>query len=261
MVRMIGRVFAMVLTAWLLAACISSSSRPPPASASPDEAAQYNMQLGISYLRQGDFKAAQEKLEKALAVNDELTMAHMALGLALERLGDPRGAEKSYRRAVSLDDESPDALNALAVYLCLQKQEVSEALRYFDRALAVPAAKVESNKAMLYTNAGTCAKAGNLDRAESYLRAALAVDPQFRDALLQMADVAFTRGVFLQSRAFIERLLAAGPATPAALWLGFRTERALAAKAAAAGYAERLKTEFPDSVEARLLIESQRDGG
>ncbi len=258
MVRMIRRLVATALAAALLAGCISSSSRPPPAAASPGEAAQYNMQLGISYLRQGDYKAAQEKLEKAIAADSELPMAHMALGLVLERLGDPRGAEKNYRRAVSLDGESPDSLNALAVYLCLTKQEVSEALRYFERALAVPAAKAESNKAMLYTNAGTCAKRADLDRAENYLRAALAVDGQFRDALMQMAEVAFTRGVFLQSRAFIERFLAAGPATPAVLWLGFRTERALAGTAAAMNYAERLKAEFPESVETRLLLESQR---
>ncbi len=261
MAGLVVQLVTVLLGAVVLAGCISSSSRPPPSATSPAEAAQYNMQLGISYLRQRDYKAAQEKLERAIAADDDLPMAHMALGLVLERLGDPRGAEKSYRRAVALDDENPDAINALAVYLCLQKQEVGEALRLFDQALAVPAAKAESNRAMLYTNAGTCAKRTDLDRAEGYLRSALAADPQFRDALLQMAEVAFARGVFLQARAFVERFLAAGGPTPAALWLGYRTERALAGGSAASAYAERLKAEFPDSTEVRLLLESQRNDG
>jgi type IV pilus assembly protein PilF len=118
---------------------------------------------------------------------------------------------------------------------------------------------------MLNANAGTCAKGANLDRAERYLRAALAVDPQFRPALLQMADVAFTRGIFLQARAFIERYLTAGPATPDALWLGYRIERAGGGAAAAATYASRLQAEFPESEETGRLLQGQvtgeRNGG
>ncbi|MBM4197563.1 MAG: type IV pilus biogenesis/stability protein PilW [Gammaproteobacteria bacterium] len=248
------------LVATALAGCVTSTTRPGT-PASPDEAARYNMQLGISYLRQGDYKAAQEKLERALATDDRLGLAHMGLGVVLEKLGDPAGAERSYRRAVALEGENPDALNALAVFLCLQKQERAEALRLFDRALAVPPARAESNKAMINTNAGTCAKRGSLDRAETYLRAALAIDPQFPAALLQMADVAFTRGVFLQARAFLERFLVAAPATPDALWLGFRIEQAQGSAAAAADYADRLKRDFPESIETRQLIEGERRGG
>lgn len=258
---LIARGIAALALAALLAGCVSGSSRPPPAAASKKEAAQYNMQLGISYLRQGDYKAAQTKLEKALAEDDKLVPAWLGLGFVLERLGDPAGAEKSYRRAVNLDGSNPDALNALAVFLCLKKSETAEAMRYFDRAIAVPLAKAETNRAMLFTNAGTCAKREDLARAETYLRAALAADPAYRDALLQLADVALGRGNALQSRAFLERYLAAGRATPDALWLGVRLERSLGETKAAADYGARLKQDFPESVEYRLLVESERGGG
>jgi type IV pilus assembly protein PilF len=134
-------------------------------------------------------------------------------------------------------------------------------MRRFEQALAVPLSKAEANRAMLYTNAGLCAKRFDLARAESYLRSALATDPSFKGALLQLSDVTFSRGNYLQSRAFLERFLAAGPATPDALWLGVRVEKALGGSSASREYAERLKKEFPESVETRLLLESERNAG
>jgi type IV pilus assembly protein PilF len=114
---------------------------------------------------------------------------------------------------------------------------------------------------MMYTNAGVCAKRVDLERAEEYLRSALAADPGFNEALLQLADVAFTRGNYLQSRAFVERYLGAAPASPGALWLGYRVEEALGERQAAHDYGQRLQREFPASGETRLLLEKQRDAG
>ncbi len=254
-----GRAGVVMIPLLCMLGCVSSGSSP--SAASRKEAAQYNMQLGIGYLRQGDLKAAQAKLEKAIADDDSLATAYRALGLVFERLGDIPGAEKNYRRAVNLAPEDPDALNALAVFLCLQRQNTAEAMRNFDRALAIPLSKAETNKAMLYTNAGLCAKRIDLAGAETYLRGALAVDPNFREALLQLADVSFSRSNYLQSRAFLERYLDSGAVTSGALWLGVRVEKALGEANASRAYAERLRSEFPASVETRLLLESERDAG
>lgn len=260
MARLIARGAAGLALACLVAGCVSTSSRPQ-APVSKTEAAKYNMELGISYLRQGDYKGAQAKLERALQDDSSLSTAYSALGLVYEKLGDPAGAEKNYRRAVSMDSSSPDNLNALAVFLCLQKKETDEALRYFDKALAIPLSKAEFNQAMVYTNAGVCAKREDLVRAENYLRSALAADPGFRLALVQLADVALLRQNYLQSRAFLERYLAAGPASADALWIGVRVEKALGEPTASKGYADRLKKDFPASVETGLLLESERNAG
>jgi len=260
MAAVIVRIAAATAATLVLAGCVSAGSGST-APQSRKEAAHYNMQLGISYLRQGDLRTAQQKLEKAVADDDSLATAYTALGLVFERLGDPRGAEKNYRRAVSLAPADPDALNALAVFLCGEKNATAEALRYFAKALAVPLSRTYSNKAMLYTNAGLCAKRVDLAQAENYLRAALANDANYREALLQLADVTFGRANFLQSRAFLERYLAGGSATADALWLGVRVEKALGEEKMSARYAERLKKEFPESVQTRLLFESERNAG
>jgi type IV pilus assembly protein PilF len=250
-----------VLLSLVVAGCVSSSSRPEPSPTSSTDAANYNMQLGISYLRQGNLQAARDKLEKALEQDSGLAVAHAALGVVFERLEDPEGAERHYRRAVDLDGRDPDNLNALAVFTCSRKQKPEEALKLFDRAIAIPLSVKGANRTMLYTNAGTCAKRVDLARSEVYLRGALSLDPRFPDALYQLADVSLERGNALQARGFIERFLAAGKPTPAALWLGVRIEQSLNDGAAAGRYGDELRKTFPDSNEARLLQSQPRSQG
>jgi type IV pilus assembly protein PilF len=145
-------------------ACVTTSSRPTPKPGPAGEAAQYNLQLGITYLRQNNLQAARQKLEKALEQAPDLATAHAALGLVFERLEDPAGAERHYRRAVDLDSSDPDNLNALAVFTCSRKQDPRAALKLFDRAIAIPLSVSAANRPMLYTNAGTCAKSVDLAR-------------------------------------------------------------------------------------------------
>jgi type IV pilus assembly protein PilF len=244
-----------------LAGCVTTSSRPEPPPTSSDDAAQYNMQLGVSYLRQNNLPAARDKLEKALEQDPNLATAHAALGVVFERLEDPDGAEKHYRRAVELDSSDPDNLNALAVFTCSRKQKPKEALKLFDRAISIPLSVKSANRTMLYTNAGTCAKKVDLARSEAYLRGALAQDPKFPDALYQLADVSLEQGNGLQARGFIERYLAAGKPTPAALWLGVRIEQSLNDSAAASRYGDQLRSKFPDSSETRQLLNQSRPKG
>ena len=245
----------------LLAGCVTETTGRQTPEVSSEEAAELNLQLGVGYLRQNDWQAAQRKLEKAIELQPDLVPAHITLALVYEQLGDGPGADRHYRQAVKLAPRDPDALNSLAAFLCRQEGQREEALSYFDRAIDVPLSEKFSNKAVLNTNAGVCVKPLDFERAETYLRAALAVDGNFTPALVQMADVAYERKNFLQSRAFLERYIAAAPTTPAVLWLGVRIETALGDSSAAQKYGVRLVEEFPESVEAGLLLEQERDAG
>ena len=245
-----------------MAGCVTSSSRPTPASPPSDtDAAQYNLQLGVSYLRKNNLQAARDKLERAIEQDPDLATAHTALGVVFERLEDPAGAEGHYQRAVALDPTDPDSLNALAVFTCSRRQKPEEALKLFDRAIAIPLSVKDANRPMLYTNAGTCAKGLDLARAEVYLRGALAEDPQFADALLQLAEVTLERGNALQARGFLERHLARSKPSPSALWIGVRIEQSLNDAGAVRKYGDQLRRDFPDSTETRLLLEQARTRG
>ena len=80
----------------------------------------------------------------------------------------------------------------------------------------------------------------------------------YPETFVQLAGVAHDRGNHLQARAFIERFLATAPATADALLLGHQIEKALNDNAAAAVFSERLRKEFPGSVQLRVLDDLER---
>ncbi len=266
MIRLLSRrsfvaLITFLLTLSLLFGCVTERIGDPIPEPSTKDAAELNLQLGAGYLRQNDLRRAQGKLEKAVDQDPSLVAAHTVLGLVYERLGDDAAAERSYRTAVALGPRNPDALNSLGVYLCQTTSGRPEALDTFDRALAVPLSQEFSNKAMVNTNAGVCAKAINLPLAEDYLRAALSSDPRFGNALVQLADVSYKRGNYLQSRAFLERYMNQAEVSPPVLWLAMQVETAMGDAQAADEFGRRLKRDFPRSVEARMLMERERDAG
>lgn len=245
----------------MLAACVSETTGFSIPAERPQEAAELNMQLGVAYLRQGDWQSARIKLEKSVAQDPDSAVAHRALGFVYQKLGDIPGAERHYRRSIALAPKDPDALNNLAVFLCRDDDGRDAALDLFDRALSIPLSTAFSNKAMLYTNAGVCMKGLDLARSEDYLREALAADPQFADALLQIADVTFQRGNGLQSRAFLQRHFDVAALSPSALWLGVRIESALGDFRASDAFGNQLRMTFPESIETRQWLEQLRDAG
>jgi type IV pilus assembly protein PilF len=89
--------------------------------------------------------------------------------------------------------------------------------------------------------------------AERYFNQALAIRPNMPEAMLQLGNIAFDRGDTAQALDIVKRYLAVNPPVSEVLWLGFRAERKLGDKTAAAGYARRVQTEFPDSQQAQMM--------
>lgn len=258
---MMQRMILVGMLTTMLAGCITTTTGRNQPVGSDREAAEINARLGINYLRKNELEAAREKLERAVEQDPRLAAAHSGLALVYERIADYDTAEKHYRRAVSLEPRDPDILNAMAVFQCARKQRPDDAMYYFEQALDVPPTVRPVNRAVLLTNAGTCLKRSNLARAENYLRQAVAVDPRFSEALLQLADVTYERGNFLQSRGFIERYMDVAQPSPAILWLAVRVERALGDVQSANNYGTWLKNQFPAAVETRMMLERQWDAG
>ena len=245
------------LLALALAGCVTTTTGKQPAPSSPTEAAEYNMQLGIGYLRQDKPQLARSKLETAVKLDPDLATAHAALGVVFERLEDPAGAERHYRRAAELAPQNPDNLNALAVFTCQRKREPREALKIFDKALAIPLSVSAANRAMLNTNAGTCAlKAGDLEGAQNYLLKALQLS---RDgampARMELAKLFYRRGILEESRIYLnDALKMMEPPSAEALWLGVRIERKLGNRAAEGGFASQLRSRYPSSMEYQEFL-------
>jgi type IV pilus assembly protein PilF len=71
--------------------------------------------------------------------------------------------------------------------------------------------------------------------------------------MLQLGNIALDRGDAAQARDIVLHYLGVNPPTSEVLWLGFRAERKLGDNTAAAGYARRVQTEFPNSEQALMM--------
>lgn len=219
------------------------------------EAGRINARLAMEYLKREQLLVARDKVEKALLQNPRDVTVQLAAGLVYERLLEKQRAEKHFRQALRADADSPEAQNALGAFFCRNRQH-AKGQEMFLKAAQNP---VYRTPEVAYTNAGVCARsAGRLERAEQYLRQALALRTDYPETYVQLAGVSHERGSYLQARAFIERYLAIAPPSADVLLLGYQIEAAMKDTAAATGFAERLRKEFPDSPQMRALDDLER---
>jgi type IV pilus assembly protein PilF len=242
---------ALIFAAALLAGCVTTDSDPLAARTDLKEAAKLNTQLGIDYMRKGQLDLSLEKLEKALSQDSDLAIAHSAIAFVYARKGDNDSAEKHYKKALDLNEDDPFTLNNFGVFLCAQGK-TEKADKYFMKAVK---ARDYATPEAAWANAGVCARrVPDLDKAEADFREALKLNPQFPDALAQMAWLCYQKKDYLRSRAFLQRYEAVGKPTAETLWIGAVTERKLGDGMAARSYERRLKTEFPDADQTYELI-------
>jgi len=248
-----------VLTRMCTAAAIIvlTACAGPEAKTGPDaktDPAMANADLGLAYMERGEYQVALDKLKKALEINPDLPQAHHYIAMVYQNLGNVGQAEKHFERAVSLDGSDSSLQNNYGIFLCRQGR-YKEALRHFRRSYDDDN---YSAKDQAYENAGLCAlRMPENDKAEHFFRQALQVNPKRPESLYQMALLEFNSGHYLQARAFLQRLHDASPYTPQSLMLGVKVERKLGDEHTVDLYTERLKKDFPQSNETKLLMESQ----
>jgi len=205
--------------------------------------ARLHVAVADRQLRAGDLKAAATAAKAALKADASLPEPHTMMALVATRQGQVELAGSHYAEAARLGP-SGATYNNYGAWLC-GNDRAQESLRWFDDAVSDPRYR---DRAGALANAGACAaRAGEHDRVERDLRAALELDAVNAVALAAMAEHAFREGRYLEARAFSERRLAAAPVTPVTLELASRIEEQLGDTVAATRYVQRLRTEFPQA--------------
>jgi type IV pilus assembly protein PilF len=248
----------------LVAACGSSNEirkvSPPKSDATVSEskeekkkdAARIYVELGQRYMEQGKLDYAMENLNKALDRDPNYVDAHTVIGVLYERIGNAKAAEEHYAKAVQLAPKSGDANNNYGQFLCATGR-AAQSEQYFAAAMADPFYKTPD---ILYGNAGSCLMKGgsaHIDEAIVDFRKALEANPKNGIALFQMADALYQKNDFFRARAFIQRFEALARPDPAALLLARNIEVKLGHPDAARDYAQRLREQFPESEQVRVL--------
>lgn len=231
----------------MFSGCITESSGGREFKQSPTDAAAYNYQLGVEYLKNGNLQLARERLESSVEQDPTEAVAYSTLAIVYQRINEPKLADKAYRDAIRVAPNDGAVQNSYAVYLCGRK-EFRDAEKMFLKAARNP---LYSTPALAMTNAGVCMlERPDEAEAERYFRGALEVSKDYPNALFELARLKLSQDNALSSRAFLQRLMAGRTAPANVLLLAWQVEKALGDNQAADDFASELKRRFPESRQA-----------
>jgi type IV pilus assembly protein PilF len=253
-----------ILGSAALVACASKPKVAPPTretqTVKPDlgEAAKYNVELGVAYMDRGDLALAKDRLERAEKEAPRDPMVHSALALLFERLEQPDDADHQFHTALRLAPHDPKIANNYAVYLC-RNHRVDEGVKLLLETAHNP---LYETPEAAYTNAAVCLRSVHRDaEAKANLLRAIALRPNFAEAVFQLASLEMQAGQLRDARARIDRFIEIYTATPDLLDLGVRISRSQGDPVGEHHYEQRLRVDFPDSQQTRALSQQSPNTG
>ncbi|WNH50233.1 type IV pilus biogenesis/stability protein PilW [Stenotrophomonas aracearum] len=250
------RLPAVVFVALAFAGCGSKGVKPisAPLGIAPEYVARdsadtrrrFNYQdqltLAAEAFRAGQPDVAEKRARSALKLDPGQPDAYILLAALANQRGAVAEAGPLFQKAAELAPQSGDVLNNYGAWLCGQGR-AAEALPLFDRAVVAPGYRTP---AAALANAGGCAlDAGQPERAVRDLRKALVLEPGNAYALESMARNEYAQSRYFEARAFVQRRLAAAPATRSVLQLASQIEAQLGDTVASGRYLQRIRDEFP----------------
>lgn len=145
-----------------------------------DASAEYNLATVLDMRNQ--WPEAQQRYERALAINPYHARALNNLGIGLGRRGNAAAAAELYRRAIAIGPTDPDPLTNLSGAL-MTMGRFEEALAAADSALTL-----NPNLADAHNNRGIClARLGRPASAREAFAKAVRADPLHQDARRNLA--------------------------------------------------------------------------
>ena len=95
-------------------------TQPAYTNSYPDrtQIAATNLNLGIEYMKIGEYNLALEKLLRAKEAKSDYAPVYDALGLLYQKLGQADEAERNFQQAINLNSNSSITLNNYGQFLC-----------------------------------------------------------------------------------------------------------------------------------------------
>jgi len=157
-----------------------------------NEAASYNTQLGLAYLKQGDRPRAKRKLLTALTQAPNSPEVNASMAWFMEQSGEIDNARVYYRKAMATAPGNGAQLNNYGAFLC-RRGQYSQADVYFLQAIKDAGYE---HTAGAYENAGLCAAAiPDYTKAAGYFSKALEQDPSRKQSLYELVNIEVKLGL------------------------------------------------------------------
>lgn len=210
------------------------------------EAADYNVQAGVGYIRQQQFQRALVKFEKALQQNPSLIEAGLGKAAALQGLQRMQLAEELYLSLIKQNPKRHEPATAYAGLLCQQQR--------FEQAEAVMLSALKE-KAFLsgdeaYLRLSRCALRGErVDLAELYLQRAQEYaegdTASSKEIALQQAWLSYTQKQYSVAQTWLETFERHSPLRADAVRLGYQIASAQNNAERMATYGQILRQTYP----------------
>ncbi len=153
------------------------------------DSAEARMLMGTTEYMAHDYARARADLQKAIQLNPHLPGVYAYYGKTLLESGDQAGGQKALEEALQLDPN--DFISNLDLGLLLrQTQDYSGAMKYFRHALEVH----PGDPGVRFEIAATEIGQGRLPEAASDLESLIKDEPDFREAVWQLANVYIREG-------------------------------------------------------------------
>jgi type IV pilus assembly protein PilF len=239
----------------ILGGCVTTKSPHLAAENVAQDAAADNVQLAVAYMQEGNLQRAKEKIDRALQEDPLNPNAHSVMAMFYARINDPKKAEGEYREAMRLAPNDPGQVLFYGVYLCDQHR-VDEGIT---KMLQVARSPLYRTPEAAYTDMGVCLLTAHRDdEAESAFKRALVARPDYAEGAYQEAALELAHGRALEARNRVQTFIGQYAATPELLLIGLRAARTLNDAASAAQFTKILRTDFPNSEQARSLSADPR---
>lgn len=169
----------------------------------PIEIAESRIELGLSYLENGNRIKARQNLQKALQHAPSYYRAQLAMAHYLETVSENQSARQLYQTALKDNPSNGNVLNNYGTFLCKQG-EYTQAEQLFLRAIEQP---YYYQLSASYENAAFCAlKSSNHSKAKHYFKRVLDHEPTRALSLIQLAKLEMDDDNLAQARQHLVQL-------------------------------------------------------
>lgn len=213
--------------------------------------------LASEYFRRGAYAIAIEEGKKALEAVANYPQALNVLAVSYIALKDDARGRMYFEQALKAAPKDSDINQNFGNFLC-ERGDYKAGLARYDVVLSNTL--YPTPDLTLIAAANCSLKAGDKPLARQYFERASKQRTNNLSVKFQVSEYLLGEGDLPQSKQlFMEVMRAMPKAPPELLWLGVRIERKIGNTEAESRYANELRRQYPDSIEATKLMTGQYD--
>lgn len=220
-------------------------------------ASKLNAELGVAYMRKGNYEQSLFKLKKAMKLNPDNARAFLYTAELYRRLNENESALDYFKQAYDIAPDDSAVTNNYGAFLCSTKK-YTEAFKFYNLALLNP---VYPDRAEVYENMGICAEdQGNIKLARYSYSQATSLKPYLGTSLLSIARIDYDANDIESSNKYLAYYQRVAKPNSASTWLGVLLAKKSGDTKTVESLSWALLNKFPKSKEAKILKRLKRSG-